>query len=268
MTRRTGAVLRHRFRGAGGVRLVFRSFGGPVGAPRVLILPGFWRSGLSPRMRLLARHLADRYRPLILDFRGHGTSGGLFRFGGNEVEDVALLLDRLRDEDRAPLGLIGFSIGGTLGVCAMGRDPFRHSSVASVATISSPLDAGRLPLPVPDPRLLAHVRLAEVWRIPFALPPAMVEGRPEPLALVGKLAPVPLLVVHARGDWLVPAEHAEALYEAASPPKAYRLVENRRRCHADSLLLFQPEETLEILDTWLETTLPTERKRPVAAPAV
>jgi fermentation-respiration switch protein FrsA (DUF1100 family) len=96
----------------------------------------------------------------------------------------------------------------------------------------------------------------------------MVKGRPEPLALVGNLAPVPLLVVHARDDWVVPEGHAEALYDAARPPKAYRMVENRRRCHADSLLLFHPEETLEILDTWLETTLPPESERPKAVPAV
>lgn len=254
--RAPGAAGRlHQYRAADGARLAYRSFGGPEAAPRVLILPGFWRSGLSPRMRRLAEHLSDRFRPLVLDFRGHGSSRGVFRFGAREVEDLALLLDLLQGEDPGPVGLVGFSMGGNFALCAVGSDPARHAAVRSVAAISSPVDPAHLRPLFWDARLAGEIRLPEIWRVPRFLPPALVRGRPDPLGLVGNLAPVPLLLLHSAGDWLVPESDARALYDAARPPKQLRFLDSGKHCHADALFRPLRREVFGVLDTWLEATL-------------
>jgi len=251
-----GAACRlHHFRTADGVRLTCRSFGGPEGSPRVLVLPGFWRSGLSPRMRRLAVHLSDRYRPLVLDFRGHGSSRGLYRFGAREVGDLAFLLDRLQADDPAPIGLVGFSMGGNIALCAVGEDPARHAAVTSIIAVSSPVDPARLRPLFWDARLAGEVRLPEIWRVPRFLPPALVRGRPDPLRVIGNLAPVPLLLVHSTGDWLVPESDARALYDTARPPKELRFVDSGRHCHADALFRRLLAEVLGTLDAWLDATL-------------
>ena len=41
----------------------------------------------------------------------------------------------------------------------------------------------------------------------------------DPESIVGKLAPVPLLIIAGEGDRLIPAENGRRLYEAAGEPK-------------------------------------------------
>lgn len=244
-----------RIEGAGGVGLRLWSLPGPEGAARILVLPGFWRSGQSPRMRRLAVGLGDRYRPSILDHRGHGRSGGIFRFGAREVEDLALVLDRLQSEDSSPIGMIGFSMGGNFALCALGSHPGRFPAVASVAVVSAPRDPGRLRPRWWRPTICRGIRLSEVWRVPRAIPPALAGARPDPAALAGSISPVPLLVIHAEGDWLVPETDAREIFDAARPPKEYRVLPNRRHCHADALMLYAPGDLRHLVDAWFDATL-------------
>jgi pimeloyl-ACP methyl ester carboxylesterase len=212
-------------------------------------------------MRRLSAHLSGSYRPSVLDLRGHGRSRGVFRFGRDEWEDAGIALDHLHEEDRSPLALIGFSMGGSLAITAVGRDRERYPSVVSVVSIAAPVDPARCLPRYWRPAALLQLRPAEIWRVPLFLPPHVVSGRPDPREAAAGISPIPLLVVHGRKDWLVPEEDGISLHAAAREPRELRLLEGHPGYHADGLLRSRGARLLELLDGWLEGTFRTAMKQ-------
>lgn len=97
--------------GHGGVRLVVRS-AGPEGAPPIILIHGWSQHSLS-WLRQMAGPLADEFRLIVPDLRGHGASDKPDdRAAYDNVQpwagDVAALVATC---DRPPL-LVGWSMGG------------------------------------------------------------------------------------------------------------------------------------------------------------
>jgi putative redox protein len=108
--------------------------------------------------------------------------------------------------------LVGFGTGGALSICAAAADP----SVQGVATLGAPADFDDW---ASHPkRLLQHAR--EVGMIAEAgFPPDMDAWSRElkdlrAVAMVSRLAPRPLLVLHGSDDDLVPVFDARVLVDA------------------------------------------------------
>ncbi|MCX6022267.1 MAG: alpha/beta fold hydrolase, partial [Chloroflexi bacterium] len=106
----TNAEPRSGWLDTGDLRLHYAHWGGPEGAPPLLLL-----HGLSANARTwdeFATAASVRYRVVALDQRGHGDSGwspsaayGTF----DHMSDLALLLDHLDWEQAA---IVGSSMGG------------------------------------------------------------------------------------------------------------------------------------------------------------
>lgn len=62
------------------------------------------------------------------------------------------------------------------------------------------------------------------WALQW-VPSLTVSDAYGPLAAIGKVAPVPLLLVHGEQDHIVPPAHSERLYAAAREPKELWRVE-------------------------------------------
>lgn len=136
---------------------------------------------------------------LILDYRGYGRSTGspseqgLYRDG----QAAWRYLTELRGMDPAEIVLFGRSLGAAVGANLAARQPAAGLIVESGFTSVADLGADLYPfLPV---RLLAR------YRYPIAEDLAQVTG--------------PVLVIHSREDEIIPFEHGQALYAAASEPK-------------------------------------------------
>ena len=70
--------------------------------------------------------------------------------------------------------------------------------------------------------------------------------RPEGLtAVIDRIAPVPLLIVHGTVDWLVPPDHARTLFERAGEPKSLVMLEGAM--HAEYMLPQDPEPVVKTL---------------------
>jgi pimeloyl-ACP methyl ester carboxylesterase len=238
------------FRTPDGVRLRYTRR--TAGRPRaILVTPGILMHRESDEHQLLAGRLTEQADVVTLDVRGHGDSGGFFTWGVREPQDLASLAAFLRARHRyVSLGGLGFSFGGLhTAVAAARAQPFD-----AVALVGAPhrlfildhnfLTAGfvrGLPL-----ALRRRRRFTRLWPVPPGLPPT-------PSHLVGRIAPVPLLIVHGADDWLIPPAHARRLYAAAGEPRELALIPGG--LHAENMLADRPEALLALLLRFFARTL-------------
>jgi alpha-beta hydrolase superfamily lysophospholipase len=219
-----------------GVDLVGSRLGSAGTESAAILCHGFTGWHAKPRYARLAEGLAGQGLTVYaFDFRGHGGSGGVTTYGALEVEDVQAVVDRVRSDGHERVVTIGASMGGV----AVLRHAGLLGGIDAVVAISSPArweghrsDAVRRMqwmTGTPRGRRLARligVRLPSTW------------DRPEsPEDVVGKIAPVPLLLVHGRDDHFFDEEEAWRLYRAAGEPK--RLLLAARFGHAEDG--FSPE---------------------------
>lgn len=168
--------------------------------------------------------LADRIASLTgwvvlaFNFRGTGESDGDFSLGG-WMADLRAAIDYVLADSvpgEPPVSeawLAGFNLGGALALCTAGED----DRVRGVASLGAPADFEHW---AADPAGLAErCRSFGVIRS-LGFPPDQASWDREaaelrPLALIGKIPPRPLLLVHGADDDEVPVVDARALADAA-----------------------------------------------------
>ncbi len=185
------------------------------GRPGVVVAPGH----RSPKPWLLgiAGHLwRAGFQVFLFDYRARGESeGDRITLGNWEIYDLMAALDvALERLEGAPLGLLGYSMGGALAIVAAARRP----EVAAVVADS----------PFADQKGVIEAGFRRTFRLPAApfLPVAerflgVRLDRIRPLEVVDRIAPRPLLLIHGTADEMVPVEHSRRLYARAGEPKAY-----------------------------------------------
>lgn len=200
------------FTSSDGVRLAGWWFDQP-GSERVVIVchghrgskadllgigPGIWRAGNSV---------------LLFDFRGSGESGdGPQSLAHYEQRDLEAAIDFVAHRrPEAEIDLVGFSMGAAIAIQVAARDPrvekvVADSSFADTKGVVAAAFAGlRLP-PVPFVALADH---ATRLRYGYGF------NETQPVDVVGRIAPRPLLLLHSAGDRTIPVEHAHRLAAAA-----------------------------------------------------
>lgn len=177
----------------------------------------YWR---QPQLRRIANVLNRAGGVVAIDFRGHGRSGGSSTVGDREVHDVEAAVAWARGLGYRRVAVVGFSMGAAVAV----RHAALHGGIDAVVSVSAPARwyyrgtpnmrrvhwavekrVGRLAA-----RLVRGTRIASVGWDPMPEAPYEVAGR---------IAPVPLLVVHGDEDAFFPLDHAEQLYAAAREPR-------------------------------------------------
>ncbi|MEU5878971.1 alpha/beta fold hydrolase [Spirillospora sp. NPDC047279] len=181
---------------------------------------GFTCSWRQPALRRIANVLNRRGGVIALDFRGHGNSSGRSTVGDREVLDVEAAVAAARRRGYERVVVTGFSMGAAVAV----RHGALYGGVDAVVSVSAPARwyyretvpmrrvhwaierrAGRLAV-----RLARGTRVAANGWDPVPEAPHEVAGR---------IAPIPLLVVHGDADLFLPLDHAHQLYDAARDPR-------------------------------------------------
>jgi len=175
---------------------------------------------------IVARDLPTQgYNVLAFDFRAHGASGGqISSFGALEKNDVlgAVHWARAvhRPQCRQLFGL-GVSMGGAALIGAAADPGEDGRAIDAVAVYDTYDDLNALTEDLtrkffmpPLPWLSTHLAL------PLASVHAGVNlATFRPADVVDRIAPRPILVVHARGDDIIDFHHGTRLFDAASEPK-------------------------------------------------
>lgn len=211
-----------------GERLAARHYPAAARGLGVVVAHGFTGSIDKAGVRAVCRALGLHAGVVAFDFRGHGRSSGHSTLGDREVADLEAAVAAMRELGYERIVTCGWSMGGSVVL--------RHAAliggvdaVVSVSAVSrwfyrdtAPMRRLHWAVESRLGRLLTHRLLgtrvsAEGWR-DQELPESPVE-------VVGRISPIPLLLVHGDKDHYFPVEHPEALFEAANEPKELWLVE-------------------------------------------
>ncbi|MBI4355451.1 MAG: alpha/beta fold hydrolase [Candidatus Omnitrophica bacterium] len=216
-------------------------------AQAVVICPGFFQSKETRRFRDLASALAQRFDVVAMDFRGHGRSSGGYTFAAKEMLDLETVLAWARPQ-WARVGVLGFSLGGTIAV----NEVAAHHNADSVIAVSAPMDFEEVENRWWEPRAIRQA--VSNWdRHSGFRPGNFLLRKPAPRDCVDQLAPVPVLFIHGTDDPIIHHRHSEELYAHAQEPKRLALVPGGG--HAQELFRQFPERFLGLVSGWFATTL-------------
>jgi len=204
---------------AGQVRLVGRFFPGHNHAT-IILSHGFGpdQDQMLPWADFLHR---AGFSVLTFDMRARGGSGGAaVTLGALEQYDLLGAVDYVasrHDVDRRRIGALGLSLGAAVTIMAAARDRriravVDDSSFADARSAIASAFGAFTHLPS-VPFALPTVAIAE-WRAGVSL--AMVR----PVAVVGRISPRPILIIHGLADTFIPPVNSRRIYAAAGQPKA------------------------------------------------
>lgn len=187
------------------------------GAIPLIFAHGFLGSSRKRRVVEFVERLDPWFTVYVYDSRGHGSSGGVSTYGDTEFLDVEAVAELARNQGDGRVVTMGIS----MGAIAVVRQAAYRERVSCVVAISCParweghntraIRRTRLVTETGPGRRIARafgVRLTDIWNDPE-----------DPVEVVGRIAPTPLVVVHGRDDHFFGEANARALYEAADEPK-------------------------------------------------
>jgi pimeloyl-ACP methyl ester carboxylesterase len=199
-------------------------------AGSVIVIHG--HGGNKHTLLPLGHMLHPRYNVLMLDLRGHGESEGVrTTIGYEERQDVHAAVDFLVREGLGPVGVFGMSMGAATAILAAAEDPRIEVIVAD-----SPYGRLRWAIaqgarlrgyPGPLAPLIATLGCrATALHLRFPLTAF------DPVEVVRRIAPRPLLLIHGVDDDVIPVRSAHALYRRAGEPKELWLMDGLKHCQA------------------------------------
>jgi len=154
---------------------------------------------------------AEGFEVFLFDYRGYGQSSGEVDLDGI-VRDATRMIDYARQHAAGKHGVtvLGHSLGGSIAIAALAELPDR-SGINGLISISA----------FSDYHLIARDALAGHWltralRWPLSF---TISNRYRPADAISELAPIPVYILQADADEIIPAHHAQQLYEAAGSPR-------------------------------------------------
>ncbi|HEY5094090.1 MAG TPA: alpha/beta fold hydrolase [Candidatus Eremiobacteraceae bacterium] len=208
--------------------LSFESAGGTVrglfyhaGRPSTCVVLCHGYSASKHNVDPLAFHLAvDGFSAFAFDFLGHklGASTGKLRSGSDLLEnalDAVALARTLPGVEHIVLG--GHSMGAATSIGAAARSP----SIEAVIAMATSLDRGRV---LTDAGMLSGLQNRAAY-VDGASPDEIAISMDEFTSHVAEIAPRPLLVIAGSKDGLVGPSAVRRLFDAASEPKTFELID-------------------------------------------
>ena len=175
------------------------------------------------------------------DWPGHGESGGQCSWGDGERSALTAVVDFVStqgDVEPHRIGILGFSMGGTLAIDVAAHDA-RLAAVLVTGTYSTLEEEIRIDMGRWGP--------LSQWPALWALRLAGVDlNAVRPIAQVCRIAPRPVLIIDGTEDPSAPMDMEAALFAAACIPKEFWAIEGAT--HGDYMRWVPKEYPWRVLD--------------------
>lgn len=162
------------------------------------------------------------YSVLLLDFRAHGKSGGnRCSLGFYETQELDAAVRFLKKRGSAGIGIMGFSMGGTVALLAASRNEDIDAIISDSAYLSfktAVRDFASAYYRIPYFPFIPLIVWFAGKRLGFD-PPDLDLSRHLP-----SIAPRPILIIHSIDDREITVSNAHLIYQYARPPKELWLV--------------------------------------------
>jgi pimeloyl-ACP methyl ester carboxylesterase len=233
-----------------GVRIHSWLFQSPTAQASVIVLHG--HGGNKHTLLPLAKFLYPQYNVLMLDHRGHGDSDGVrTTIGYEERLDVHGAVDLLIERGLGPVGIYGMSMGGATAILAAAEDQ-------RIAAVVADSPYARLRWAVQQ---VANLRgypgflspsIAFLGCLATALHLRYRMQAFDPVEVIDRIAPRPILLMHGVEDSIIPVASAHALFARAGQPKEQWLIDGLDHCKAfeEQYDTFR-ERVVSFFDRWL-----------------
>ena len=212
-----GAAEELVLRSRDGLALHAWLFHAPGPAPTVIACHG--HNANKHTMLPVAQFLQPEFNVVLLDSRGHGESAGSrTTIGYEERLDVHAVVDELERRELGPVGVLGTSMGAAIAILAAAEDERIRAVVAdspfarlrwAVSQVARVRGYPRLVAPA-----IAHVG-CRMTSLRLRYPMAAFD----PIEVVDRIAPRPLLLIHGERDGLIPVTNSRLIYARAGQPK-------------------------------------------------
>jgi len=216
----------------------------------VIIAPGFYNNKDTVLFKAIADAFSEEHDVIAFDFRGHGESSGLFTWTASEQKDLRAITAYAKENHYAKIGVIGFSLGAVVALIEAGC----QKNIDSVIAVSPPADLGNIDYHFWEEEMWEDLKLnlGVKGRGKGVRPGNPSLEKIQPLDIVDKISPVPLLFIHGEKDWLIKPIHSQRLFEKAKDPKALTIIKGGG--HAERMFDVFPDQFMKIcLDRFRET---------------
>ena len=212
----------------------------------VVLAHGFFNNKDVYLFKGIAKEISKRYDVIAFDFRGHGTSSGVFSWTSREGADIQAVLSYVQDLGYESVGVMGFSLGAAIGLI----EAAQNQNIKTVIAVSSPSDFWKIDYRFWEPGMWQDLKLNLGFKGKGkgVMPGNPLEPKVSPISIVDKISPRSVFFIHGSDDWLINARHSQELFVNAKHPKQIKIIEHGG--HAEKLFDDHPEIFIKVCLNW------------------
>ena len=210
----------------------------------IILAPGWFMTKDSKSFKAMSEVFFKYSSVLVMDFRGHGKSGGFYTFTSKEVNDINAVIEFAQKQYKI-IYLMGFSLGAAIALIA-GAD---NDKISKIIAVSAPTCFEKIENEMwRKEAWLPTLQKCELNRWFSIRPSVKIGEKIKPIDIVEKIK-CPTLFLAGEKDPTVYSWHTETLFKKAECIKKYELFENC--CHAEDLFIQDREKFVNICCEWL-----------------
>ena len=206
----------------------------------IVLAHGWLMTKNSKAFTKMAKEFSKDYDVIVLDFRGHGKSGGKYSFGAKEINDLKPVIDFAHKKYKK-IYLIGFSLGSLISVdyCS------KYNNVDKLILVSAPTDFDKIENNVLSPNAFVPTLKKFEWdRWTSIRLGKIFDKKIKPVEEISKIQ-IPILLIAGRKDPIIYSWHNKELYKnTKSKNKKAVILQNGK--HAEDLYLEAPKTFMNI----------------------